>query len=54
MKMTGTFSFVMNQHQWRIEKKLARWRSNDMDLGIYIVQAAMQATNAAPGFSHRP
>src|SRR6185295_18308736 len=23
MKMAGSFSFVMNQHQWRIEKKLA-------------------------------
>ena len=47
MKMTGTFSFVMNQHQWRIEKKLAGGGAM-MDLGIYIVQAAMQATNAAP------
>jgi glucose-fructose oxidoreductase len=47
MKMTGNFAFVMGQHQWRIEKKLAGGGAL-MDLGIYIIQAAMQATNAAP------
>ena len=47
MKMNGNFSFVMNQHQWRIEKKLAGGGAM-MDLGIYVVQAAMQAANAAP------
>src|ERR1043165_105630 len=45
MKMTGNFSFVMNQHQWRIEKKLAGGGAM-MDLGIYVVQAAIQAANA--------
>lgn len=47
MKMNGTFSFVMGQHQWRIEKKLGGGGAM-MDLGIYILQAGMQATNAVP------
>jgi len=47
MKMSGNFSFVMNQHQWRIEQKLAGGGAM-MDLGIYIVQAAIQAANANP------
>src|SRR5215470_8312219 len=47
MKMSGNFSFVMNQHQWRIEKKLAGGGAM-MDLGIYVVQAAVQAANANP------
>ena len=47
MKMNGIFCFVMNDHQWRIEKKLAGGGAM-MDLGIYIVQAAMQAANAIP------
>jgi len=47
MKMTGNFSFVMNQHQWRIEKKLAGGGAM-MDLGIYVLQAAIQAANASP------
>lgn len=47
MKMSGNFSFVMNQHQWRIEKKLAGGGAM-MDLGIYVVQAAIQAANANP------
>lgn len=47
MKMSGNFAFVMNQHQWRVEKKLAGGGAM-MDLGIYVVQAAMQAANAAP------
>jgi len=47
MKMSGNFSFVMNQHQWRIEKRLAGGGAM-MDLGIYVVQAASQAANANP------
>src|SRR4030095_16118503 len=47
IKMNGTFSFVMNQRQWRIEKKLAGGGAM-MDLGVYIVQAAQQATNENP------
>jgi glucose-fructose oxidoreductase len=47
MKMAGNFSFVMNEHQWRIEKKLAGGGAM-MDLGIYVVQAAIQAANADP------
>ncbi|HEV8370853.1 MAG TPA: Gfo/Idh/MocA family oxidoreductase [Pyrinomonadaceae bacterium] len=47
MKMSGTFSFIMNQPQWRVRKKLAGGGAM-MDLGIYILQAAMQATNSAP------
>lgn len=46
-KMNGTFSFVMNQKQWRIDKKLAGGGAM-MDLGVYIVQAAQQATNEHP------
>jgi glucose-fructose oxidoreductase len=47
MKMSGEFSFVMNQPQWRVEKKLAGGGAM-MDLGIYIVQAACMAANAVP------
>ena len=47
MKMSGTFSFVMNEHQWRVEKKLAGGGAM-MDLGIYVLQAASQAANAYP------
>jgi glucose-fructose oxidoreductase len=47
LKMNGTFSFVMNQRQWRVEKKLAGGGAM-MDLGIYIVQAAAQAANENP------
>jgi glucose-fructose oxidoreductase len=49
MKMSGIFSFVMNQHQWRIEKKLAGGGAM-MDLGIYVVQAAIQAANTNPAW----
>jgi len=45
MKMNGNFSFVMNQRQWRVEKTLAGGGAM-MDLGIYVVQAAEQATNS--------
>ena len=47
IKMNGTFSFVMNQKQWRIDKKLAGGGAM-MDLGVYILQAAQQATNENP------
>jgi glucose-fructose oxidoreductase len=47
MKMSGEFSFVMGQHQWRIEKKLAGGGAM-MDVGIYVVQAASMAANATP------
>jgi glucose-fructose oxidoreductase len=47
VKSNGTFSFVMNQKQWRIDKKLAGGGAM-MDLGVYIVQAAQQAANENP------
>ena len=47
IKMNGIFSFMMNQKQWRIDKKLAGGGAM-MDLGVYIVQAAQQATNENP------
>ena len=47
MKMEGEFSFVMNQRQWRVEKKLAGGGAM-MDLGIYVVQSASMAANAWP------
>jgi len=47
MKMTGEFSFVMNERQWRVEKKLAGGGAM-MDLGIYVVQSALMAANATP------
>jgi glucose-fructose oxidoreductase len=46
-KMTGEFSFVMEQHEWRIEKKLGGGGPM-MDLGIYIVQGACMATGQTP------
>jgi glucose-fructose oxidoreductase len=46
-KMTGDFSFVMEQHEWRIEKKLGGGGPM-MDLGIYIVQGACMATGQTP------
>jgi len=46
-KMTGDFSFVMEQHEWRIEKKLGGGGPM-MDLGIYIVQGACMATGRTP------
>lgn len=47
-KMSGGFSFVMKQAQWRAERKLAGGGPL-MDLGIYCVQAAcMAAGGAAP------
>ena len=47
MKMTGDFSFVMANHEWRIEKKLGGGGPM-MDLGIYIVNAACMATGQTP------
>ena len=47
-RMSGGFSFVMKQAQWRAERKLAGGGPL-MDLGIYCVQAAcMAAGGAAP------
>jgi glucose-fructose oxidoreductase len=43
-RMTGAFAFVMRQHEWRIEKKLAGGGPM-MDLGIYVVQSAIMAAN---------
>jgi glucose-fructose oxidoreductase len=47
-RMSGGFSFVMKQAQWRAERKLAGGGPL-MDLGIYCIQAAcMAAGGAAP------
>jgi glucose-fructose oxidoreductase len=46
-KMKGDFSFVMANHEWRIEKKLGGGGPM-MDLGIYIVNAACMATGQTP------
>lgn len=46
-KMNGEFSFVMEQHEWRVEKKLGGGGAM-MDLGIYIVQGACMATGQTP------
>jgi len=45
MKMDGRFAFVMGQHEWRIEKKLAGGGAM-MDLGIYVVHAACMAADS--------
>jgi len=45
MKMNGRFAFVMGQHEWRIEKKLAGGGAM-MDLGIYVVHAACMAADS--------
>ena len=47
MKMNGEFSFVMERHEWRIEKKLGGGGPM-MDLGIYIVNGACMATGQTP------
>jgi glucose-fructose oxidoreductase len=48
MQMSGGFSFVMKERQWRAERKLAGGGPL-MDLGIYPVQAAcMAAGGGAP------
>ena len=46
-KMTGDFSFVMGQREFRIDKKLGGGGAL-MDVGIYVVHAACMATNASP------
>jgi glucose-fructose oxidoreductase len=46
-KLTGNFSFVMGQHEWRIEKKLGGGGAL-MDLGIYVIHAACMATGLTP------
>jgi glucose-fructose oxidoreductase len=46
-KMNGEFAFVMENHEWRVEKKLGGGGAM-MDLGIYIVQGACMATGQTP------
>lgn len=46
-KMNGQFAFVMQTHEWRVEKKLGGGGAM-MDLGIYIVQSACMATGQTP------
>lgn len=46
-KMNGEFSFVMGQHEFRVEKKLGGGGAM-MDLGIYIIHAACMATGSTP------
>jgi glucose-fructose oxidoreductase len=47
MRMSGGFSFVMKEPQWRAERKLAGGGPL-MDLGIYPIQAACMAAGEAP------
>lgn len=47
MTMNGARGFIMRNHVWRIEKKLAGGGAM-MDLGIYDVQAACMATGLTP------
>jgi glucose-fructose oxidoreductase len=47
MKMNSEFSFVMENHEWRVEKKLGGGGPM-MDLGVYIVQGACMATGQTP------
>jgi len=46
-KMTGDFSFVMGQREFRIDKKLGGGGAL-MDVGIYVIHAACMATGASP------
>ena len=46
-KLTGNFSFVMRQHEWRIEKQLGGGGAM-MDVGIYVIHAACMATGLTP------
>lgn len=45
--MTSDFGFVMDRHEWRIEKKLAGGGAM-MDVGIYVVQGACMAAGQTP------
>lgn len=47
-KMTGNFSFVMKEREFRIDKKLGGGGAM-MDLGIYLIHAACMATGFMPG-----
>lgn len=47
MKLDGGFSFVMENMQWRAQKKLAGGGPL-MDLGVYVLQEACMAAGAAP------
>jgi glucose-fructose oxidoreductase len=46
-KMSGEFSFVMGQREFRIDKKLGGGGAM-MDLGIYIIHAACMGTGSVP------
>ncbi len=46
-RMSGGFSYVMKQPQWRAERKLAGGGPL-MDIGIYAIQAACMAAGHAP------
>jgi glucose-fructose oxidoreductase len=46
-KMGGTFSFVLGEREFRVDKKLGGGGPL-MDLGIYLVHAACMATGAEP------
>ena len=46
-KMSGEFSFVMGQREFRVDKKLGGGGAM-MDLGIYIIHAACMATGNVP------
>ena len=46
-RMTGDRGFIMKERAWRVDKKLAGGGPM-MDLGIYIVQGACMAAQAAP------
>ena len=46
-KMSGEFSFVMGQREFRVDKKLGGGGAM-MDLGIYIIHACCMATGSVP------
>ena len=46
-KLSGNFSFVMREHEWRIEKKLGGGGAM-MDVGIYVIHASCMATGLTP------
>ena len=47
MKMTGDFSFVMGQREFRIDKKLGGGGPL-MDVGVYIIHGACMAAGSSP------
>jgi len=46
-KLTGNFSFVMREHEWRIEKQLGGGGAM-MDVGIYVIHGSCMATGLTP------